>query len=738
MDPVSGTLFLVTVGAPYALRAGVAAGQWMRRRFAPSSATEILTAVPEAWKRWAGARPEVRGAPLNTILALPGLRKVSAPVRAALLETATALGVPVDALATVIELESGWNPSAKNPFGAFGLIQLTKGAALPGFPDPSAVLGLGPVEQLAQVVIPYYQRQKGAAGSDPGRLYMLNFLPAFAQRPESFVLASATDPATRKIYESNKVFDRQKRGSFTVGDVFDSVAAIAKNAHGERITVDGQILGAPMVSFPSSGAQSKAGPPVRSIVTPPPRSAPALPRASASSPSTSGPATSTETEHEEAAPEGGMVFMGGASSAPPKASPSYAGAAPSSLAGGANGATAFANAAPSSLANAGPRAGGRSLGGAVPQDEDAAQPDAEAAELRAAGPGADCPCGCGGTCGCGPSGDDHHDEHEHEHEGNETIAALAALLGEASAAPVATHAGAGASADPFETLAAMMGGSSSISSASADPFEVFAAELVAAGCGCSGRKDFPADLVAAGCGCSGGPRLPPEYYGRTFRAAGPGGSARGLLLEAHRRGELEPIVMTEIPVPALGVIVTVALDALRAKIDGRSLRLPVTYAEQREIARDLGMLSPTKEIVDAVWAASTKIEPIGLFNVAEQRGLPLDALELVLTLNDDVDRAIVGAGLGPDALVRPLGKTWIVHPRIVEIGAVNYGWHTKAGKPIQSVGGRHDANHTDYSQLAHDLVSRSARRIDTGETVDLLDVYRAKFPEIASDLEQYA
>jgi hypothetical protein len=703
MEPISSALFLATVTAPYVIEGGARAGAWLRRRFGTSTLPEVIAPLPESWKRWGGARPEVRGSPVNTILAVPGLRKVSGAVRAALLETASALAIPVDSLALIIERESGWNEKATNPLGAYGLIQLTKGAALPGFPDPSSVLGLDAIGQLAQVVIPYYQRQQGAAGSDPGRLYMLNFLPAFAGRPESFVLAAANDPATSKIYEANPGFDRAKRGSFTVGDVYDSIASVAKKANGERIAVDGRIFPAPAVSFPASASGSTQASPIRALVTPPPttRTPPALPRPSRPAPTTA-PTTSTETEPEESPPNPGAMFLGGRNAT--TGMPSFAGVDPSQLA------------SPATLRE---------------RERPSEEGSDAGAELRASGPGADCPCGCGGTCGCGPSGEDHDHEHDDHDHGDEAIAALAAMFGGTSS---------GEPAESLDALAAALGtGAPSALVESPDPLAALFASSAQASTEADPLDAFAAELTAAGCGC-GGPRIAPDAYARVLRAAGPGGatSARGLLLQAHRAGQLEPIAWTEVPVPELGVIVTVALDALRAKVDGRSLRLPVSYAEQREIARDFGMLSPTKEIVDAVHAHAAHVEPIGLYNIAEQRGIPLDSLELVLMLNDNVDRAIAAAGLGPDALVRPLGKTWIVHPRITVKGAVNYGWHTRAGSVLQSPGARHDPDHVDYSQLAQDLVSRSARDIATGETVDLLDVYRTRYPELASDLELYA
>ena len=74
--------------------------------------TDTPGPVSPEWLRFGGARPEVRGAPSNSVLAVPGLAKQPPAVRAALLDIAEQLHIPVDSLATVIAHESGWNARA--------------------------------------------------------------------------------------------------------------------------------------------------------------------------------------------------------------------------------------------------------------------------------------------------------------------------------------------------------------------------------------------------------------------------------------------------------------------------------------------------------------------------------------------------------------------------------------------------------------------------------------------------
>lgn len=241
--------------------------------------------LPAEWQRYRGARPELRGAPTNSILAVPGIEKTSPAFRARLLDLCSALGIPVDSLAVIMASESGFDAKALNPLPAGGLVQLTVGARLPGFGTKEAIRGIlqmSAEEQLEKVVFPFYARSKRAKGADPGFLYMLNFLPGEAGKPEDHQLGVKGEagpdgkPTFRaRVYELNPGFDPEKRGYLTVGDVYNKAAAMAGRARGRRIAVDGTIL------EPSGGAAS------------PSRGAEPSPKASAPSvgPSSSAPAS---------------------------------------------------------------------------------------------------------------------------------------------------------------------------------------------------------------------------------------------------------------------------------------------------------------------------------------------------------------------------------------------------------------------------------------------------------------
>src|SRR5262245_56329368 len=80
-----------------------------------SVATSTLVpapSVPASWARYGGARPEVRGWPKDSVLAVRGLAKQSPDVIRTLLDVCEELGASVDTVAAVIAHESGWDPAA--------------------------------------------------------------------------------------------------------------------------------------------------------------------------------------------------------------------------------------------------------------------------------------------------------------------------------------------------------------------------------------------------------------------------------------------------------------------------------------------------------------------------------------------------------------------------------------------------------------------------------------------------
>jgi hypothetical protein len=260
---------------------------------------------------------------------VPGLGKQSPAVRAALLDIAEQLQIPVDSLATVIAHESGWNERATNPLGAYGLIQLTRGANLPGFQGDAVarVLQLDAVQQLSAVAMPYFARAGAKVrGAHPGALAMENFVPRDFGQPEDYVIAEK-DGKDAKIYEANVGLAGAAGGrkdQITVGDVYAHIAKTSAQAQGQRVAVDGTIVAAPKLLG--------APPVVKASPAPAPPSAVKTAPAPAPSPVTKivrAPVTAPmETPGGNAPTTAGGYTLG---HAPVKQLPDFAGADPGQL-----------------------------------------------------------------------------------------------------------------------------------------------------------------------------------------------------------------------------------------------------------------------------------------------------------------------------------------------------------------------------------------------------------------------
>lgn len=215
--------------------------------------------LPPGWAPFGGARPEVRGWPLDSVLAVRGLAKQPPEVLRALLEVCERLGVPVDTVAAVVAHESRWDPAAlyfrdknddgsprKVPFVAAGICQLTVEAHLEGFGDWQRVREITrwPVErQLREVVLPLWGKYGGRVrGAHPGQGLMLNFLPDKAGGPEDKVLGEkGAKGFLGRVYAMNVGLDVNKDGKITIGDVYASAARVCRAAQGRRMRLDGSI-----------------------------------------------------------------------------------------------------------------------------------------------------------------------------------------------------------------------------------------------------------------------------------------------------------------------------------------------------------------------------------------------------------------------------------------------------------------------------------------------------------------
>lgn len=203
--------------------------------------------------------------------------------------------------------------------------------------------------------------------------------------------------------------------------------------------------------------------------------------------------------------------------------------------------------------------------------------------------------------------------------------------------------------------------------------------------------------------------------------------AAGLLLAAFRAGKTEPL--TWIDIPCGDLVITVSKDAMKGPVrDKTGVRLPVTYREAVEICHDIDCVAPTKEMADAMFAlANSQLTFVPLVRTAADSA-KMTSVDFTLRFHEGVEKQLAGKDVANQGLVFGAWKLWILHPRIVEKGAINYGFWDKSKKPpvtIQTVGGQHDAGHYDYSQVFQP-VKRWARNQKTGEVVDLLEYLATK------------
>lgn len=206
----------------------------------------------------------------------------------------------------------------------------------------------------------------------------------------------------------------------------------------------------------------------------------------------------------------------------------------------------------------------------------------------------------------------------------------------------------------------------------------------------------------------------------------PSTKTAGLLLKAFREGKTEEIRW--VPLEVDGLVLSVASDAMKAPLGDRpGVRLPVSYLETIEINAALDCVAPTQAMCDAMFSkAKSQLTLVALVRAASD-AVKLTWVDFALRFHEGVEKQLAALHQNDPGLIAGAWKYWILHPRLVERGAVNYGFWDKSRKPprpVQTVGGQHDARHYDYSQLLQPI-KRIARRAATGEDVDLLDYIQA-------------
>lgn len=237
--------------------------------------------------------PSLSAGPQGLLPAFPRIVSATPAQRQAILRAAAAIPANPIALATVIQSESGWDPAAPKVASGTpraGLNQITQGAHMPGLSTAAEVWAVRswPLEkQLTDVVVPYLQRfahnkhwNGGATAMD---IYKLNFLPALAGEGDDVHLGEKDSTETiaggltkGQIYASNPGFDHGQKGYFTWADVAQTIASVEKQAHGKLVDVAGALH-----DWPGGGATppAPANPPAPQPSAPEPAPAPESPPA---------------------------------------------------------------------------------------------------------------------------------------------------------------------------------------------------------------------------------------------------------------------------------------------------------------------------------------------------------------------------------------------------------------------------------------------------------------------------
>lgn len=175
----------------------------------------------------------------SSIAAVAGIEKTSPLFRRLLVEMADRLETNADFIAAVMSVESGFNPKAQNPHGgATGLIQFMPHTAKTLGTTTDALFHMSAEEQLAWVE-KYFKPFVGRLHTVED-VYMTVFFPAHVGRGSDNVIAAAGS----KVYELNKVLDKNKDGFITNGDVGSTAASrLAAAASKPRIPIEGGALG---------------------------------------------------------------------------------------------------------------------------------------------------------------------------------------------------------------------------------------------------------------------------------------------------------------------------------------------------------------------------------------------------------------------------------------------------------------------------------------------------------------
>lgn len=150
-----------------------------------------------------------------------------------LVKVANALGIEPSTLRAIIKTESRGNPRARNKI-AGGLIGFTDRTARALGTTLNDILKMSALEQL-DYVYKFYKMVGVQPGMDRGHIYMLTFMPAYANAPGTTVLGQKgggklgnTGLSKHAVWDQNPLFGKSKgKNYFTVADVKNTINSVA-------------------------------------------------------------------------------------------------------------------------------------------------------------------------------------------------------------------------------------------------------------------------------------------------------------------------------------------------------------------------------------------------------------------------------------------------------------------------------------------------------------------------------
>lgn len=190
-------------------------------------------------------------------------------------------------------------------------------------------------------------------------------------------------------------------------------------------------------------------------------------------------------------------------------------------------------------------------------------------------------------------------------------------------------------------------------------------------------------------------------------------------LECAKRGEHVAWPLAPVDLPRGRILV--ARDYFAIGTPDDYVRMPLAGDVAQEVADALGLLLPTKLIVDLIWrAATTKLAPLPW-------GPPYDASMYSLARIAEHDARIAKQRHAPLAGIVAGHKKDVVLTNLLEGRADRvaiYGWHRSDGTPIQGPRPNATSHELAYSDYSHGIRFVAPTMTLDGEQVSVLDVLR--------------